>query len=246
MPDPIFEFDELKAYFCEDYAVTQDINIHSPTVGDIIEYGEKRYFSLVYTLTAIPSDMKSTLFDMNIDYETLSDFSLFYMLTRSITPKDSNILFNEEIDFSKMEIYKDISNDKLAMSDGKIVFDELAYLKMANYLRKIHGIKSKVEKAYNKTTKQILIQLDREKRQKASESAYQSQLKPLISAMMRYPGFKYKSYELKQCSLYEFMDTVKGSSIYIHSTSLLNGMYSGMIDTSKINKKEFDWMRDTF
>ena len=61
--------------------------------------------------------------------------------------------------------------------------------------------------------------------------------------MMRYPGFKYKSKELKECSIYEFMDTVQGSQIYIQSNALLQGMYSGMIDTSKINKKEFDWMR---
>ena len=61
--------------------------------------------------------------------------------------------------------------------------------------------------------------------------------------MMRYPGFKYKSNELKECSIYEFLDTVQGSQIYTQSTALLQGMYSGMIDTSKINKKEFDWMR---
>ena len=61
--------------------------------------------------------------------------------------------------------------------------------------------------------------------------------------MMRYPGFKYKSWELQQCSLYEFMDTVQGAQIYVSTTALLKGMYSGMIDTSKINKKEFNWLR---
>ena len=61
--------------------------------------------------------------------------------------------------------------------------------------------------------------------------------------MMRYPGFKYKKDELKQCGYYEFMDTVMGSQIYVSSTALLKGAYSGMIDTSKINKKEFNWMR---
>ena len=61
--------------------------------------------------------------------------------------------------------------------------------------------------------------------------------------MMRYPGFKYKKNELKECGLYEFMDAVQGAQIYVSATSLLSGMYSGMIDTSKINKKEFNWMR---
>ena len=61
--------------------------------------------------------------------------------------------------------------------------------------------------------------------------------------MMRYPGFKYKKNELKECGLYEFMDTVHGAQIYVSTTSLLANMYSGFVDTSKINKKEFNWMR---
>ena len=61
--------------------------------------------------------------------------------------------------------------------------------------------------------------------------------------MMRYPGFKYKTSELMDCTIYEFMDTVIGAQIYVSSTTLLQGSYSGMCDTSKINKKEFNWLR---
>ena len=39
------------------------------------------------------------------------------------------------------------------------------------------------------------------------------------------------------------MDSVQGAQIYVSTTALLQGMYSGMIDTSKIDKKEFNWMR---
>lgn len=62
--------------------------------------------------------------------------------------------------------------------------------------------------------------------------------------MMRYPGFKYKSSELKECTLYEFMDTVMGANIYVSATSLLKGIYGGMVDSSKIDKKQLDWMRN--
>jgi hypothetical protein len=85
--------------------------------------------------------------------------------------------------------------------------------------------------------------LDRQKISKSKNEEYKSQLKELISGMMRYPGFKYKKNELKECGLYEFMDSVQGAQIYVSTTSLLSGMYSGMIDTSKMNKKEFNWMR---
>jgi hypothetical protein len=240
----VFHFDELKMYFGEDYIVNGYGTIHTPTVGEIVEFGEQDYYSVISTLTAIPSDMKSILYDMGIDYETISDFEFFYLLTRGCTQDMTRLLFGT-LDLSQMELYKDTQSEQYVLyhpQTGEKI-DELAYLRIAGYLRKLHGLQAKVEKAANPATKKILLELDRNKRKNNQEKEYSSQLKPLISAMMRYPGFKYKSRELKDCSIYEFMDTLQGAQIYVASTSLLQGSYSGMIDTSKISKKEFDWMR---
>ena len=240
----LLDFDELKMYFGYDYKVNDYITIHTPTVGEIIEFGEKEYFSVVYTLTAIPSDMKSQLFDMGIDYEKLEDFQLFFMLTRSLSQKSTSILLGD-LDLSKFGLFmnEETKEEVMFNPETDAILDKLAYAKIVGYIRKLHGIKPKIEHAVNKTTKRILIQLDRDKVAKSKNEGYTSQLRPLVSAMMRYPGFKYKSDELKECSIYEFMDTVYGAQIYISSTALLQGSYSGMIDTSKINKKEFNWMR---
>ena len=188
--------------------------------------------------------MKSQLFDMGIDYEELSDFELFMMLSRNLTQESTRLILGD-MDLSKFGIFTNTENNEpvLYNEETGVVIDKLIYMKMVEYIRRVHNIKPKIEKAANKTTKKILIQLDRDKIAKSQKEPYKSQLKDLVSAMMRYPGFKYKSYELKQCSLYEFMDTVQGAQIYISSTALLQGSYSGMIDTSKINKKEFNWMR---
>lgn len=241
----LLDYDELKMYFGSPYKVNEYLTINSPTVGEIVEYGERDYYAMIHMFTCIPSDMKSQLFDMGIDYEELSDFNLFIMLTKNFKKEQTKILFND-FDFSELKIQQDKISGKVRLYNpvNEQIIDELAYLKIVNYLRKMHNIKPKIEKAANKTTKKILIQLDRDKIKKAKNQPYTSQLKGLISAMMRYPGFKYKSNELKECTLYEFMDTVQGSQIYVNSTSLLQGSYSGMVDTSKINKKEFNWMRD--
>ena len=55
--------------------VTKIANVKNATVGDIIEQGEKDYYSAVHSLTCIPSDMISTLWDMGIDWEELDDFA---------------------------------------------------------------------------------------------------------------------------------------------------------------------------
>jgi len=240
----LLDIDELQMYFCEPFHINDKIIIYIPTIGDIVKFGERKYYGMIHTLTCIPSDMKSQLFDMGIDYETLSDFELFAMLTRSLTPESTRLVLGD-LDLSKFGLYTSSENDELGLYDQEsdIVIDKLIYMKIVEYIRRVHNIKPKIEKAANKTTKKILIQLDRDRIQKSQKEPYKSQLKTLISAMMRYPGFKYKSNELKQCGLYEFMDTVQGAQIYVSSTSLLQGSYSGMIDCSKINKKEFNWMR---
>ena len=73
-----YPIDELKIYFRGyEYKVNDGITMISPTIGDIIEFGENEYFSTVHYLTCIPSDMMSTLWDMGIDWEELDDFDLF-------------------------------------------------------------------------------------------------------------------------------------------------------------------------
>lgn len=240
----IFQYDELKMYFGEDYVINDKIKISQPTIGQIVEFGEREYYSMVHTLTCIPSDMPSQLDDVGINYMEIEDFELFIMLTRNITKEQTYLLFGD-LDFSKFQPCINYENNEKCLYDQEndITIDKLIYFRIVSYLRKLHAIKPKVRHAANETTRRIIIQLDKQKLNQTKKEEYKSQLKELISGMMRYPGFKYKKNELKECGLYEFMDTVQGAQIYVSTTSLLSGMYSGMIDTSKINKKEFNWMR---
>lgn len=239
-----FFIDELQMYFGDDYKINDYVSIHQPTIGEIIEFGEKNYYCVVSALTAIPSDMKSRLWDNGIDYSKITNYDLFCMMSRNIKKKDSEILLGD-LDLSKLHVIKDSSTSLVVLVDdtGKIIIDKLAYAKIANYINKMNGITHKIENPSNETVKKMLIQIDRDNIAKANGKPYVSQLKPMISAMMRFPGFKYKKSELRECGIYEFMDTYKGAQIYIAATALLQGSYSGMIDTSKTNSEYFDWTR---
>ena len=50
------DVDELKLYFGDDYIINDNIVITQPTIDGVVTYGEAQYFSMVHTLTAIPSD----------------------------------------------------------------------------------------------------------------------------------------------------------------------------------------------
>ena len=61
------------------------------------------------------------------------------------------------------------------------------------------------------------------------------------------PGFKYKKTELRNVGIFEFMDSVRRLQVYESTTSLMSGMYSGMLDTSKLKlDKELNWARDMY
>ena len=151
------DVDELQLYFGDDYVINDYIKITQPLVGGVVDYGEAQYFSMVHTLTAIPSDMKSQLWDMGLDWCEVDDFELFMMLAQTLTPDRTAILFGD-LDFSKLRPFKSNQNGDivLANKDTGLVIDKMIYLRIMSYLRKLHNIKPKVEKAANKMTKKIL------------------------------------------------------------------------------------------
>ena len=74
----MFDIDELKIYRGSDIRITDKIIVTQPTIDQIIEFGEKKYFSAVHTLTGVGADFKWQLWDyFDIDYTQIDDFDLF-------------------------------------------------------------------------------------------------------------------------------------------------------------------------
>lgn len=85
----MFDIDELKIYRGSDIPITDKIIVTQPTIDQIIEFGEKRYFQTVHCLTGVGADFKWQLWDyFNKDYTTIDDFELFkLMIWRSLSSK---------------------------------------------------------------------------------------------------------------------------------------------------------------
>lgn len=85
----MFDIDELKIYRGSDIPITDKIIVTQPTIDQIIEFGEKRYFQTVHCLTGVGADFKWQLWDyFNRDYTTIDDFELFkLMIWRSLSSK---------------------------------------------------------------------------------------------------------------------------------------------------------------
>lgn len=186
--------------------------------------------------------MKSLLWDAGIDWTQITDFQLFIMLAPSLSQQQTEIVLGD-IDLQRMKPVENLQNGEPILRDpmtGAII-DELAYKTISSYLCKLHNLTKKVEKAGNKFTKQVLIEEDRQRREYGAKQPYKSFLMPLISSVKVRQAYT-KDY-VKNMGLNEFFDDLSRLQIIVNTDALLSGAYSGMMDTSKIKKSEFNWLR---
>lgn len=116
----MFEFDELKIYRGNDIQITPKIIVTQPTIGQIEEFGEKRYWNAVYTLTAVGADLKWQLWDMeHIDYTQIEDYDLFIGFISSAV-SSRKLIYNELMN-NKDKYADEIASIPQETLDGMLV-----------------------------------------------------------------------------------------------------------------------------
>ena len=246
-----YKFDSLKMYFREDYFV-KGIRIVEPTIGDILNMGESKFYSGLSPFLYNSTSIRVMLWDLpqRIDWCKVKDIEVFGILNKMTNTDNSAIrlLFPDyRIEHMQlMQLNEKKSNEcQLFLYDEEndFVLNESEYMEIAEYIRTLLNIHPKIETAKGKTTKQWMIDEDRMNMAQRDEKNT-STLLPLISACINHPGFKYKLQELRDVGIYEFMDSVQRLQIYESTIALLGGSYSGFADMSKVPKEQFNFMRE--
>ena len=239
----LVQVDELRLYMGDDIKVADGVVLKSPKIRTIVDYGEANYFSMAQALCATPSSMKVQLDDMHLDWMTVEDFQLFAMLCQTFTPDRTYPLLGD-LDLSQLRLrYTPGTEDvELSNSDRSIVINEIIYNVLVTYLRKMHGFKKQVDKAGNKMTHKVLLNLARQDAKMAQNKPYKSFLLPLVSSLQARQGYN-KEY-IKDMGIFEFMNQINRVQIIVQADAALGGCYSGMVDTRKMDKTVLDWMRE--
>lgn len=246
-----YHFDKLAMYFDKDYFV-KGICIKMPTIGDILKFGESRFYNTFSPFFTNSTSIRVQLWDMEprVDWTKVKDIQVFNMLHLNLLDEEvvhsvfPDITFS---DFQLMGLKDDPEKLVLYSSSQQIILTEPEYMEIATYIRTVLNRFPKVEKAKGKTTKQWMIQEDRMKMlnsSKENDEENSSYLLSLVSSCLNHPGFKYKLEDLENMGIYRFMDSVKRIQKYEHSTAVLKGMYSGFVDGSKINPEQYNFMGD--
>lgn len=221
--------------------INQQITLYQPTVDQVIEFGEKRFFNIFYTLCSIPSDMKSALWDMKIDYMEISDWNLFINLCRGMSVEETFLIFGDNIDFSKMQLAKNNDTEEIVMiAENGLIIDEAIYLEFIDIIREMIGYVLKREKAANKATKLALIEEDRMKRRKKTKD--ESFISSAIISLVNTEEFSYTYKSVLDITLYQLIKSYYQIQKKKSACALYQGSMGGFIDTSKINKSNFQWI----
>ncbi len=235
--------DTLKAYRQRDYVLNSKITIHNPSLGEIEDYGEQRYFSLVNTVCATPADRKVGIWDsFHIYWDKMDEYKLFIITFRSLQEQDMSILFGD-IDFASFKIFvrPDMPDATIRNSDG-VVIDRAIHKLLTDYLRTIHCFHKNVDVGFDDKTKDIMIEDDRDEMALARVQPFRSILQPLISSLINCPEFKYRWDNVWDVPISVFMDSVIRVQKHKKFDFVMRGVYSGNVDFKKLDKKELQWM----
>lgn len=238
------EIDELRLYSGSNIVLDNGIIIKQPTLLEVIDFGEREYFSSLYTLTSVGADLKWQLFQVGIDYTTIDDYDLFVnFLFPSLINKNENknpleLFCNINLnDFVKAINNK---NQQLILLNQKTnrIIDRMAYRQIVDYVRKINFLTRNNEVPANEVTKEILIEDAKEDYEKNKNKPFESILLPLVSFYKAKCGVSMN--DILKTPLYQLFYDLRRVNIINESNLLLQSAYSGFaslkgVDSEKLN-----------
>ena len=237
--------DQLKLFRGEGYKINDKILIRQPTLEEIVDFGEQRYFGLVRTICSTPADRKVEIWDkLHVFWEKIDEYDLFISLFQTLQKSEVSILFGD-MDFTTFKLGTQTGLPDLVLKNkDQVVIDRAIHKLMTDYLRQIHKLKKNVDTGFNDATRKIMIEDDRDEMALQMQKPFQSLLLPLISSLTNCPEFKYRWDDVWTLPIGVFMDSVERVQKHKSYNFVMQGIYSGCVDKKKLDKKELHWMGD--
>lgn len=192
--------DQLKLFRGEGYKINDKILIRQPTLEEIVDFGEQRYFGLVRTICSTPADRKVEIWDkLHVFWEKIDEYDLFISLFQTLQKSEVSILFGD-VDFTTFKLGTQTGLPDLVLKNkDRVVIDRAIHKLMTDYLRQIHKLKKNVDTGFNDATRKIMIEDDRDEMALQMQKPFQSLLLPLISSLTNCPEFKYRWVTYGRC-----------------------------------------------
>lgn len=223
--------------------ISEGLVFHIPTVGEIIEYGERNYYNSAFILSAMPYDLMVQLHDAGIDFTTINDYDLFLSLFPHQSD-DAFSLFLPGIVPSEFIYRRSTVTDEIELYNPKtdVVINRVAQGIIADLVRDINYFEKHINKPANRDAYEYMIKKARKRLKRAERNKNKLQLEQLILAMVNTPEFKYNFETVRNLTIYAFNASVRQIVSRINYDHVMNGVYAGTVDYEKINKDSLDWI----
>ena len=228
-----------------EYKVNDKISVHVPTVDEIFDFGDQKYYSTVQTLVATPFDLMVELDDIGIDYESITDYQLFVLMMESIAiNEDDTTIFFGNLNLKNFQEAVNPKNGEQVLWDknNDIVIDQMIALEICNAIRKIHFWEAPVGRAGNAEAKRYLIERKRKTKQRLAKKPYKSFLESMIISLVNTEEFPYNYETVMGLSVYKLNASWRQIQKKKHWDQTMNGVYFGTVDKDKIDWEKISWL----
>ena len=249
-------------------ALDKNLIVKHPTVGEIFNLGnglyyEDAYWSFVQVLTSDPYNYMVELDDDGIDYATMQPFDLFiYHFKKYSKDKKSNFfpIMLDAIHFFLgmnylIPIYLDDIKDYVLVDNCnldenkqpnlKVLITRQHFNMIVSFIKAINKISDEDQiKPATVSLRKMLVQDKREEIQMRLKHPDKNDdyIGKLISATC-FGSHCFSIMDLDKIKIYWLFEALHIANNKDYTDHLLNGMYFGTVDSSKINKEELNWIK---
>lgn len=233
----------INLLYKREYPINDSIKIVIPSVGEIIDDNEEEYYNIVTVLTAMPIDVLVQLDDAGIDFTEINEYELFLLMSAGLKTMDTHLVFGD-LDLSKFELAVNQQNGNVVLRDPEndIVIDRAIHSKIAGVLRRIHHLEKNRRKPANKEAKDYMLRRAREKMRRNRNRKQESQLEPLIIAMVNAEQYKYDFEGTRELSIYQFNESVRQIIKKVDYDNRMYGVYTGTINAKELSQDDLNWL----
>lgn len=227
-----------------EYRINDKISVHVPSVAEIFDYGDQKYYSMVQSLISTPFDLMVELDDIGIDYEKITDYQLFLLMIESIArEKDTSILFGD-LNLLNFCEAKNTKTEEIVLWDKKnnIVIDRAIGLEICNAIRRMHLWNVPSGRAGNAEAKSYLIERTRIKKQRLAKKPYKSFLENMVVSLVNTEEFPYNYETVMGINVFKLNSSWKQIQKKKHWEQTMNGVFFGTVDMSKIDFEKISWL----
>lgn len=228
--------------------ISENLIVHIPTLKEIDDFGEELYYSSISLICSTSSDYKLFLWDtLKTDWIDITDYQWFCMFYKSIENDFSKLIFKNLL-LSELELVIDNKSQKICLIDKfqNIIFTEEIYMELTKLIRTIHGFERTFDNPGNKVTHDYFLKKERKKLKRKRNNNFKSIIFPIICSLVNSSNFKYNYESVWEINIFQLMESLKRIQKIYNFNQFMTGIYSGMVDTSKIDTNTKDEIMNWF